>query len=57
MNMVACIHKVAPEEFGVSREVEEKLKIPSGGMMMSQSLLRRRRIVSDAYTWIGVQTT
>jgi hypothetical protein len=48
---------VAPEEFGVSREVEEKLKIPSGGMMMSQSLLRRRRIVSDAYTWIGVQTT
>jgi hypothetical protein len=48
---------VAPEEFGVSREVEEKLKKPSGGIMMSQSLLRRRRIVSDAYTWIGVQTT
>jgi hypothetical protein len=30
-------------------EVEEKLKIPDGGMMMSRRLLRRRRIVSDAY--------
>jgi hypothetical protein len=34
-------------------EVEEKLKIPGSGMMMSGRLLRRRRIVSNAYTWIG----
>jgi hypothetical protein len=33
-------------------EVESKLKIPSGGMMMSRRLLRRRNIISDAYTWI-----
>jgi hypothetical protein len=32
--------------------VEEKLKIPG-----DDRLLRRRRIVSKAYTWIGVQTT
>ena len=57
MKMATCIRKVASEEFGVSREVEEKLKIPGGGMMMSIRLLRRRKIVLDTFTWIGVQTT
>ena len=39
------------------REGEAKMRIPGGGMMMSRRLLRRRKIVSNAYTWIGVQTT
>jgi hypothetical protein len=38
----------------VSRGIEEKLKIPGGGMMMSERLLRIRTIVSDSYTCIGV---
>jgi hypothetical protein len=38
-------------------EVEQKQKKPGGGIMMSKMLLRIGGIVSDAYTWIGVQTT
>jgi hypothetical protein len=53
MKMATCIRKVALEEFGVS-EVEAKLGIPGGGTLMSRRLLRRRKIVSDACTWIGV---
>ena len=39
------------------REVEVKLKIPDGRTMMSKRLLRRRKIVSDDFAWIGVQKT
>ena len=57
MKMATCIRKVASEEFGVSRGVEAKLKMPGGVAMMSRRLLRRRKIVSDSFTRVGVQTT
>ena len=56
MKMATCIRKVASEEFGVSRGRRSEDKIPGGGMMMSRRRLKRRKIASDAYTWIGVQT-
>lgn len=40
-----------------SGEVEAKLKIPDGEMMMSRRLLRRIKIVPDVYIWIGVLAT
>ena len=49
MKMATCIRKVASKE--------AKIRIPGGGMMMSRRRLKRRKIASDAYTWIGVQTT
>ena len=57
MKVKTCTWKEASEEFGVTRVVEAKLKIPGGGTMMSRRLLRRRKTVSNAYTWIRVQTT
>ena len=55
MKMATCIRKVPPGILDCQGEVEAKLEIPGGGMMMSKRLLRRRNIVSGAYTWIGVR--
>jgi hypothetical protein len=52
MKMATCIRKVALEEFGDSRGSRREAKDIWGWneMMMSKRLLRRRRIILDAYT-------
>ena len=57
--MVTCIGKVPSEEFGVSRGSRREAKDTWWWNDVVQKAIKekRRKIVSDAYIWIGVQTT
>ena len=54
MKMATCIRKVASEEFGVSRGRRSEDKDTWWWNDDVQKAIKKRKTVSDAYTWIGV---